>query len=62
MTKFISIMIQIKVFSNEPCFKENRPVYEQIIKEVPCNFANLIDSLRVLYGSGCVITFNILPL
>lgn len=55
-------MIQIKVFSNEPCFKENRPVYEQIIKEVPCNFTNLIDSLRVLYGLGCVITFNVLPL
>ena len=55
-------MIQIKVFANESCFKENRVLYEWILKTTDVSCSSLLDTFKVLYGDSIVVSFNFMPL
>lgn len=55
-------MLQIKVFANEPCYKDNKVLYEWILKTTDVSTSSLLDAFKQLYGKGIIVQFNYLPL
>lgn len=54
--------VQVIVFANPSALKQGKRLFEKFV-DVPAatdfDYCLLVKSLRVLFGAGCIITFNI---
>ena len=57
-------MIETKVFLNDKTKLSNTPIFVRLIDApsgVAIDFNSLLDSFRVLFGTGCIVTFEVSP-
>lgn len=57
------MQLQIKVYSNVSALEENKRLFERIIEvndSTYIPFESLVRDLKFLFGSSCVVTFNVM--
>lgn len=60
LSLLLSILIlgimEIKVFMTQ---NSERPVFDRIVESVDIDFQQMLYSLRVLFGDGCIVEFKV---
>lgn len=62
--KKMRAMVETKVYLNDKSRAMNSPVFVRVIdapQGVSIDFNSLLDSFRVLFGCGCLVTFEVSP-
>lgn len=57
-------MIETKVYLDVKTRISNTPIFVRLIDSpsgVAIDFNSLLDSFRVLFGAGCIVTFEVSP-
>ena len=56
------MQVQVKVFSGVNALDNNNRLFERVIDvhdDIFVPYQSLVDNLKFLFGSSCIVTFNI---
>lgn len=64
LNKYITCIMEIRVYLNFDAFKSGATCYVRqidLVDGISVPFEILLKSMRILYGSACVVDFVVLP-